>query len=170
MPIPYIFNIYIYICKRCDVHTSGLLDRVLTAMCEGRFLRDVPRSQFWPLAEPISRTRVLTAGERPSALPRADSSKTCYSQGLSDARFQGGKTTVPISSKKSGSAVFLFIFRVYKCLQKRYKWAGSNSLEASLETWVLDSLERCICVLGHMGSLDFLVFCYEILVGIFPIK
>ena len=75
-------------------------------MCEGRFLRDVPRSQFWPLAEPISRTRVLTAGERPSALPRADSSKTCYSQGLSDARFQGGKTTVPISSKKSGSAVF----------------------------------------------------------------
>ncbi len=46
------------------------LDRVMSAICEGRFYPDAPRSQYWPLLEPLCRTPVPTAAGQSSALPR----------------------------------------------------------------------------------------------------
>ena len=45
------------------------MDKVLAAICEGRFMPDAPRSQYWPLAEPISRTPVPQTPHGPSVLP-----------------------------------------------------------------------------------------------------
>ncbi len=54
-----------------DIMYSPLdsLDKVIAAICEGRFMPDAPRSQYWPLAEPISRTPIPVAGPQTSALP-----------------------------------------------------------------------------------------------------
>ena len=32
------------------------LDRIMAAICEGRFCPDASRSQYWPQMEPLSRT------------------------------------------------------------------------------------------------------------------
>ena len=45
------------------------MDQIIAAICEGRFLPDAPRSQYWPLAEPISRTPVPRGDQQASALP-----------------------------------------------------------------------------------------------------
>lgn len=54
-----------------DIMYSPLdsLDKVIAAICEGRFMPDAPRSQYWPLAEPISRTPVPQGSSHPSTLP-----------------------------------------------------------------------------------------------------
>lgn len=45
------------------------LDRVMAAICEGRFFPDAPRSQYWPQMEPLSRTPVPVDPSSRSALP-----------------------------------------------------------------------------------------------------
>lgn len=54
-----------------DIMYSPLdaMDKVIAAICEARFMPDAPRSQYWPLAEPISRTPVPLGSSHASALP-----------------------------------------------------------------------------------------------------
>ena len=45
------------------------LDRIMAAICEGRFYPDAPRSQYWPQLEPLSRTPVPAAAGPCTSLP-----------------------------------------------------------------------------------------------------
>lgn len=45
------------------------LDKVMAAICEGRFFPDAPRSQYWPQMEPFSKTPVPADVSGRSALP-----------------------------------------------------------------------------------------------------
>ncbi len=46
------------------------LDKVMSAICEGRFYPDAPRSQYWPQLEPLSRTPVPMTADPNSTMPR----------------------------------------------------------------------------------------------------
>ena len=45
------------------------LDRIIAAICEGRFYPDAPRSQYWPQMEPLTRTPVPPVPGKESAIP-----------------------------------------------------------------------------------------------------
>ena len=45
------------------------LDQIMAAICEGRFYPDAPRSQYWPLFEPLSRTPVPKTDGPGTTLP-----------------------------------------------------------------------------------------------------
>ena len=45
------------------------LDRIMSAICEGRFYPDAPRSQYWPQREPLTRTPVPPGNAVPSSMP-----------------------------------------------------------------------------------------------------